>query len=724
MQEEEKRRRKEQEGEDQKEDDTCCGAQRPIQLTSPVTGKEVSGDLVPNHTLAQQIVRLMEVNAFKMSNEEIEEWKKRRNEKHANDRKREELEREEQARVEERRRNAEEAEKRNRGRSNDGTAPADGPGSAAVDPSQLVRLDREVDNSSTLSTGDTGLSCALGKPSTFIPREIAMTNGILRCMVHRCTTRLGQDHDMWCSRCGRLVCEKCLAFGVTDIQSASNTTLRNICVDCITQIADVMDSGDIHLQQKRVVLTRTMESRHSARFSSAASRLQDVVVLHDVQMRHAPDQAHMEETVYQLEVELARLKRKVRQASERASAAREDNPHVEHETLIERLTQECSSLEQEFATATENEPPEAEEEAIRYFESFSDISFRLESARMELATALSNGPPTRSKTKNDDSVQDDSEEDSSPILNTPAGKIKSMEREYAELKARYDSLLEKPEDEHEEEAFNRAVEVSALQVSLEEVQTRLVVARSEYNEATSKTPDEVTRALEDLEALGKSHDDWPLPLGLSKVFPTSRMEQQMEILQNTLELRRVESERAGEEEWANQMGRWDSRQDELEAEIASTRATLEDAERDAKEEERQAQVRAEERRQRELARLERERVLREQALKAERERAEMVARHRREEDATRNAFARAAGDSNNGAQAFGGSGDLRMCKRCRAGPIENKYCTDLAAHNDSSSSYKGETVRAKSKPNHCPHCDWFDANWHNWPYWDGVYGPH
>ena len=63
-----------------------------------------------------------------------------------------------------------------------------------------------------------------------------------------------------------------------------------------------------------------------------------------------------------------------------------------------------------------------------------------------------------------------------------------------------------------------------------------------------------------------------------------------------------------------------------------------------------------------------------------------------------------------------GRGSARMCRRCRAGPIMNENCNNLATHNR-------DTVNRRNA-NHCPRCGWFDRNWHNWPEWDGIYGPH
>ncbi|KAL7579566.1 hypothetical protein ACA910_007935 [Epithemia clementina (nom. ined.)] len=727
---EEERQKKQSENNSTNVDDTSCGGVvGPIALISPVTGSVVSGSLVPNHILEQQIVRLMEHNLFNLNSDDIADWEERRREKKENDRKREEEDRLFRARQGEMRRNAEEAEKRNRSRAND--ANEDGK-TDSFDESIFVRLDRRaIDSSVLLSTADTGLSCAVVESSMRVPREIAMANGaVLRCMVHRCAARLENGSETWCSRCARIVCGQCLAFDVTDIQSPGSQEIHKICVDCITQLVDVMESGDIYLRQKKVLLTRSLDSRHIARFSNRAALLQQEVVRHESSLRYAPHRAKIEETICGLEDELSWLQEKVKEAADRASAAREDRHDTsvsDHEEMIQKLMTDCDALENEFASASSEEVPEDEEAAMRYFESFSNISSRLEAARMELVTALSTQPPALSTGSKAEAVNESSnaakDSRSSRRNNSPAAKIDALAKEYAELNSRLNSLLEQPLGEGEEASFARAVELSALETSLEEVQTRLAVASSTFESAiASNAPESVKNAMEDLEAIGATHNEWPLPLGLS--FPSSRMEQQLEILRNTLDLRKVESERACEEDWARELRELDSSQDRLENEIARVKGTLENVERDAEEEERQARVRAEERRQRELARLERERILREQAEKAERERAELLARHREEEEATRAAFTKVAGEDNSGAIAFGGVGDLRMCKRCKAGPIENMACSNLQAHNDTSNAYKGASVRSTTNPNHCPNCGWFDADWHKWPYWDGVPGPH
>jgi hypothetical protein len=115
---------------------------------------------------------------------------------------------------------------------------------------------------------------------------------------------------------------------------------------------------------------------------------------------------------------------------------------------------------------------------------------------------------------------------------------------------------------------------------------------SKQREGKPNKPADVRRAVEDISAIGVRYDKWPLPRGLD--FPTSRMVHQLEILRNTLELRKVKSERAAEEEWTEKPQQLDVRQDQLEAEVVETRKKLADIEANTEEKERQKRQRAKE----------------------------------------------------------------------------------------------------------------------------------
>lgn len=227
----------------------------------------------------------------------------------------------------------------------------------------------------------------------------------------------------------------------------------------------------------------------------------------------------------------------------------------------------------------------------------------------------------------------------------------------------------------------------------------------------------------DLNAVGTRYEQWALPLNLK--YPTPRMVQQLDLLQKTLDLCKVESQRIVEGEWEERFHRLTVQKQELEDWVIHAKQRAVSMNKSAKGEERWQRDQAEEHRQREMACMEQERVRRKKTeQKAEREREELILRHWEEEAATQSTFAKVIGKNNCGAEFFGGIGDLRMCKRCRTGPIENQACPDLEAHNNTSTTYRNSPVYSNVKPNHCPNCDWFSSDWHEWPYWDGVYGPH
>ena len=113
----------------------------------------------------------------------------------------------------------------------------------------------------------------------------------------------------------------------------------------------------------------------------------------------------------------------------------------------------------------------------------------------------------------------------------------------------------------------------------------------------------------------------------------------------------------------------------------------------------------------EQARREEQRRQEEQArLRREREEAE---RHKREREAEEQAGLRAM-QQHNAENRLLGRGDFRMCKRCRCGPVTNDRCRDLALHNN----------EVAGGANKCCNCGWFSKEWHDWPMWDGVFGPH
>lgn len=265
-----------------------------------------------------------------------------------------------------------------------------------------------------------------------------------------------------------------------------------------------------------------------------------------------------------------------------------------------------------------------------------------------------------------------------------------------------------------EEQVRRAAQLSKIDSTLRAQEEVFFRNKSETVPSTVS----VVEARQDLASIGQRLVSWPLPLDLE--YPTPRMERQLQVLQNTLELRKVESKRKYQAQLNERYQELVDRREALEDQVAGSNRALQVAESHARQEEERRQERVERRRREEEARLAREAELREEARVAG-EAAEALRRqHQAEEAATEEALANVRAEG--GASAFGGSGDFRMCRRCRTGPIENKACANLSTHNNSFQDSSG----VRRRPNACPNrnCGWFSSNWHDWPYWDGVFGPH
>ena len=204
-----------------------------------------------------------------------------------------------------------------------------------------------------------------------------------------------------------------------------------------------------------------------------------------------------------------------------------------------------------------------------------------------------------------------------------------------------------------------------------------------------------------------------LPLGLQ--YPTPAMSVITSQIETSLDEEAVDIRRRLDDEYDRIGSELRRGIEKIEDEVEAARAKQSNAAASVTREEELRAARAERRRREDAARRERER---------RRQAEEEAARRRRAADelATAQLFQRAKGDG--GAAAIGERGDLRMCKRCKAGPVALNACADLGAHNDGSTQYKGNAVASTSRPNNCKNCDWFDADWHQWPEWDGVWGPH
>jgi rubrerythrin len=422
---------------------------------------------------------------------------------------------------------------------------------------------------------------------------------------------------------------------------------------------------------------------------------------------------------------------------------------------LQELEEQCEVLEGRLASLSVQDPNETEDASFTRVVEISTITVQLEELQMRLVAARSLNSVNQGRTSRQVPTKSPGAFDASARRPRPSliekfsrgfwrslstgSRRSSSPVNLGDLSPELDSEQSSVPPEITEDVLAEFLELSARNLSsmseqqqashvlrLSELDLKLrasEMALSEARDQSLPTQSAALQAQQDLDAIGVRISDWPLPLGLE--YPTTRMEHQLEILHNTLQLRLVESQQSIEAQLMERLDSLTRQRDNLEDRVAETRRGLSDAEAGAEAEEERLQHRTERRRREEATRLERERELREQAERARRETEELRQRHSREEDATRAAFAQAAASgSNGGATTFGGIGDLRMCRRCGYGPIENVACADLTAHNNTATTYRGRIVASQRNPNHCPHCNWFDSDWRRWPYWDGTYGVH
>eukprot|EP00435_Cladocopium_sp_Y103_P035826 s3590_g9.t1 len=272
--------------------------------------------------------------------------------------------------------------------------------------------------------------------------------------------------------------------------------------------------------------------------------------------------------------------------------------------------------------------------------------------------------------RRDDVSQAVSEASTAESAGVAAATQDSLDPALLALRQQWEQLL-RQEVQHlsNEEALRHFEQISQLQEQIESAETRAALAFSSAAAQPGRHGgvfDEGNVAAEDFQ-----RSRWPLPMALElpTAWPTPRM------------LRRQEQVLRAKRREALQV------RQHFEVKMADL-----------------AQARQlEMQRRRELE------MLREQE-EQQRQHAERVAEERRQRAQELDDLARRAV-----AQMVGPERRARMCGRCRAGPIMNDACSNLATHNSDSS---------RRRANHCPRCNWFDRNWNNWPEWDGVYGPH
>jgi rubrerythrin len=353
---------------------------------------------------------------------------------------------------------------------------------------------------------------------------------------------------------------------------------------------------------------------------------------------------------------------------------------------------DVDALQAELSVLRVQEVPTSDEDMVVYITRVSDLENQLEAAQVALAEARSqSGAAAKSGG------------------GSAVAKAQALEEEY-----------------------NRLVMLDSTSMSAAETEARMIrlsLVQSEYEVAQLAALEELTSGGNGgsggscdggdeafMVHWGQRDAAWVLPLDLP--YPTPAMSRRVDALRLNLGEARVAARRVADARVDEERRQLTAQLEGLEDQVRSARARTAQAQDVAA-----AEARAASDRQTRRAAEEAKRARREAARRAE-ERKAAAARERHEADdrATQAAFSRVGGDG--GAAAFGGRGDFRMCGRCKTGPIENFACSDLAAHNDTSTSYKGNTVAATSRPNDCPNCGWFDENWHNWPMWDGIHGPH
>eukprot|EP00540_Astrosyne_radiata_P006576 CAMPEP_0116863956 /NCGR_PEP_ID=MMETSP0418-20121206/24540_1 /TAXON_ID=1158023 /ORGANISM="Astrosyne radiata, Strain 13vi08-1A" /LENGTH=871 /DNA_ID=CAMNT_0004499095 /DNA_START=467 /DNA_END=3080 /DNA_ORIENTATION=+ len=805
------------------DDSTCCGGpRRRIELISPISGQVLESDLlIPNRTLEKQIVRLVELGALDMTEQEVEEWKKRHSEKQKKERERfQERRRKEQReeemhkneRKEEMRKNREEAERRRAAEenapgatSNGATTPRPTPLSTnrrqRVPACRLVRLDRNTrSGSEKLCKEDTGLSVALCDEADRIDVcYLTADGGSPRCMAACCAEKISSELS-WCARCGRLVCPECLKNVVTDISSTS-TTKHNICTDCVSQALEHFEPADTSMQQAKAILQRVTVERRIMVLANHTAEIRDKVVRQETMTEYKPRMEELGKEIEnlkqkrsQLLIDIDKAKDAVEEArreeiaaciSEESTANVTPKPQGDRVQTLEEL---CARLHTELATLRDIGPPEGNDSQVEeYFTKLSTLGEQLEETELilaiesaaneqkmspspELGPASTSGTTTvtiaslQSHCSNLETkrkillVQHDGDE------NNP--EIAMLDSELEEAQYQLVSALTLDNENDNEAAQSgeplysgatdrsirddtphesilhesivqeymrlQAVDISFLSTDeqiqhvmlLSELEEKLKQAeKASLSESQAHATDDVAECREYLAAIG-AQIEWPLPLGLE--YPTSKMRQHLEVLQSKLALRLVTSQRAWEEDYRKRQEDLIRERNVLEEEVGRAETTLEETltVADAEQKERQAHRRAreeelrrhreEQRRKEEAARQERERQRQEHERQARQEAEELKRRHSQEEEATREAFARVRGDQNNGAEAFGGIGDWRMCKMCKAGPVENVACDDLDMHNNADTNFYGVRVVSRDKPNNCPNCGWFDPDWNQW----------
>mmetsp|Transcript_22995 Transcript_22995/g.33402 ORF Transcript_22995/g.33402 Transcript_22995/m.33402 type:complete len:1657 (-) Transcript_22995:376-5346(-) len=555
IEQEEARQREEEGGQSSADDAACCVTRRKIQLTSPKTGQVISDRLVPNHDMELHIVELIKEGKLDMTEGNIADWKKRREEKLKNDHRRREVERKERERIEEKRKKREAAERLHREEAN--TAQGGGQAAVSAAPPEAkqrpwadqVKVDRIIcHDKDKLSEHDLGISVALCHDNErCCSPEYASSVGagnVPRCMVACCAKRLTSDHH-WCARCGRLACSDCLEFHVTDYASRSTQT-HSICGECVTQIVDVMNPRGTSGQVRAIIINGSLR-RHMSELTDRAIELQDQRVKLNAETQFGSGIHHLENEVKGLEQTSNQLQARIRDAEIRAKNARNNGSSASNSALgrggitgesIAELEQTCADLRRQHIWLEGREVPYSEEAQMERFTAISEIESRLELAQMKLSEMQSEFA------------------NSSQISPENCGSVEEWKEIRDRLRIEYADLTRTrvPEDEFSQIRYIKRI--SEVTARLEEADMKLSELRSDNNSATGADSNDFSvdgKSAPELEemlvSLQREYDDMlsqPMPeheaSQFARIEDISLMSSRLETLQISLVEARTKEE--------------------------------------------------------------------------------------------------------------------------------------------------------------------------------------
>ncbi|CAJ1342649.1 unnamed protein product [Effrenium voratum] len=524
---------------------------------------------------------------------------------------------------------------------------------------------------------NTGLACDFVEGGLWAPNFV-----FTACMVPGCGAAFGllrRRHH--CRRCGRLVCSTCAPHCATNFEELGQDEAKKarICGECVEDMLD-------RLERRRL----------------SAGELQQVMVL-DARLEQW---AAMQCAKHRAAVRAAlgpRLEARLARRAGGAGAPRSDSlapGQVERQRSEERareLGREIERLNQVDASRMD------EERQLQHVQQLSLVEAELESLQVELATVLS----------------------AESIGLSPGGvgistSPEPLDAELVAMRQRWEHLLQrdlqslgnevgtgnKPQcrldqksqngpffpgsglalGKPDQEAIEHFEEIAALRTAMKSAETGAFTRSRAAAASNGLSQDPASNGLSQesppapaaldmgsfvSRGAALQRSDWPLPMDLEvpAPWPTARMRKREEMIYR-----------------------------ERRREVLLVREQFE--------------VRMEHlarAREMELAR-ERERELLRQQEEQQRRQEEALAEERRQRARELDEMARAA------VHRMVGQGTARMCRRCRAGPIMNDHCGNLATHN--------RDPGRRRNANHCPRCGWFDKLWQNWPEWDGIYGAH